>query len=54
MRCIIEWNRDTRTFLCPCHAGAFDRGGNVLSGPPKRALTQYPAEIRADEIVVRT
>lgn len=54
MRCIIKWDRDTRTFLCPCHAGAFDRSGNVLSGPPKRALAQYAAEIRADEIVVRT
>ena len=54
MRCIITWSGATRTFLCPCHAGSFDRSGNVLSGPPKRALTSYPAEIRADEIVVRT
>ncbi len=54
MRCIIKWSQETRTFLCPCHAGAFDRNGTVLSGPPKRALPQYAAEVRADEIVVRT
>ena len=53
LRCIIKWNRETRAFLCPCHAGAFDRNGNVLSGPPKKALPQYAAEVRADEIVVR-
>jgi len=53
MRCVIKWNQETRTFLCPCHAGAFDRSGSVLSGPPKRPLPQYAAEVRADEIVVR-
>jgi Rieske Fe-S protein len=50
----VKWNRDTGTFLCPCHAGRFDRGGNVLSGPPKKPLIQFPAEVRADEIVIHT
>jgi cytochrome b6-f complex iron-sulfur subunit len=52
LRCIIKWSRGSRRFVCPCHAGAFDAGGNVLFGPPKQALRQYPAEVRADEIVV--
>lgn len=52
LRCIIKWSRDTRRFVCPCHAGAFDAGGNVLFGPPKHALKQFPAEVRAGEIVV--
>ena len=52
LRCIIAWSRDSRRLVCPCHAGAFDTGGNVLFGPPKKALRQYPAEVRADEIVV--
>ena len=52
LRCIIKWSRDTRRFVCPCHAGAFDADGNVLFGPPKSALRQYPAEVRADEIIV--
>jgi cytochrome b6-f complex iron-sulfur subunit len=53
LRCVLEWDQTTRSFLCPCHAGAFDRSGNALSGPPKRPLTQHDVEIRADEIVVR-
>lgn len=53
LRCIIKWSQETRAFLCPCHAGAFDRNGNVLSGPPQKPLPQYAAEVRADEIVVR-
>jgi cytochrome b6-f complex iron-sulfur subunit len=52
LRCVLEWDEETRTILCPCHAGAFDRRGNVLSGPPTRPLRQYAAEVRADEIVV--
>lgn len=54
LRCVLEWRRDTSTFRCPCHDGAFDKVGNVLSGPPKKPLRQYPIELRADEIVVHT
>ncbi len=54
MRCVLKWDRDTSTFQCPCHDGSFDRKGNVLSGPPKKPLPHYPAEVRADEIVVHT
>jgi cytochrome b6-f complex iron-sulfur subunit len=54
MRCVLKWNRENGTFLCPCHDGSFDRKGNVLSGPPKKPLPQYRVDVRADEIVVRT
>lgn len=54
MRCILRWKRDNGTFLCPCHDGAFDRSGNVLSGPPKKPLRQYASEIRADEIIIHS
>jgi cytochrome b6-f complex iron-sulfur subunit len=53
LRCVLEWDEATKTILCPCHAGVFDRHGNVLSGPPTRRLRQYEADVRADEIVVR-
>jgi Rieske Fe-S protein len=54
LRCVLKWNAPTQTFLCPCHNGAFDRNGNVLSGPPIRPLAPYRAEVQADEVVVRT
>ena len=54
MRCVLRWDKDSSTFQCPCHDGSFDRKGNVLSGPPKKPLPQFPAEVRADEIVVHT
>lgn len=54
LRCVLQWNNESGTILCPCHAGAFDREGNVLSGPPNRPLTRYPAQVRGDEIIVHT
>lgn len=54
LRCMLKWDRDKGTIQCPCHDGSFDRTGNVLSGPPKKPLPQYAAEIRADEIIVHT
>ena len=54
MRCVLKWDDEGRTIECPCHDGAFDRHGNVLSGPPSRPLPRYAAEIRAGEIIVRT
>jgi cytochrome b6-f complex iron-sulfur subunit len=54
LRCVLKWSDETGTILCPCHAGAFDREGNVLSGPPNRPLTRYPAQVRGDDIVVHT
>ncbi len=54
LRCVLKWKGDTGTFQCPCHDGTFDRSGNVLSGPPKKPLRQFTAEIRADEIIVHT
>lgn len=54
LRCVLKWNRTRQTFDCPCHNGAFDKNGNVLSGPPTRPLAPYRAEIQADEVVIRT
>ena len=52
LRCVLKWSDETVGFLCPCHAGAFDQQGNVLSGPPNRPLRRYEAQVRGDEIVV--
>jgi len=52
-RCVLRWDRQRSAIVCPCHAGAFDLNGNVLSGPPNEPLAQYETEVRAGEIYVR-
>lgn len=33
MKCALEWNREAKTWDCPCHGSRFDIYGNILSGP---------------------
>ena len=37
--CRVHWESQRSQFFCPCHNGAFDAGGNPLSGPPAAANT---------------
>ncbi|MGR3220441.1 MAG: QcrA and Rieske domain-containing protein [Candidatus Anammoxibacter sp.] len=50
--CSVKWNRKKSEFLCPCHIAAFDRNGEVVSGPPPRALDQYRVLIEGNSVFV--
>jgi cytochrome b6-f complex iron-sulfur subunit len=52
VRCILGYDRERRGLVCPCHDGRFDLAGNVVSGPPPRALPTYPVSVRAGEVFV--
>ena len=52
VRCILGYDRERRGLVCPCHDGRFDLAGNVLSGPPPRALASYAVSVRAGEVFV--
>jgi cytochrome b6-f complex iron-sulfur subunit len=51
-RCILEWAAEEKSLVCPCHDGAFDLNGNVLKGPPPRALKRYRVRTQLGEIYV--
>jgi len=53
VRCILEYDRERHGLRCPCHDGRFDLSGNVISGPPPRALPTYEVSTRAGEVFVR-
>lgn len=52
VRCILGFDRERRALICPCHDGRFDLSGNVLSGPPPRALATYAVSVRAGDVFV--
>jgi len=54
--CTVQFKPDTAQFWCACHNGMYDLGGNVVSGPPPRALEKFVVNLRGEpgdeEIVV--
>lgn len=53
--CQVRWDTAATTFRCPCHGGVFDAQGNVVSGPPPRALDRVEARLDASgaDVLVR-
>ena len=51
--CRVRWEAQNARFACPCHDAAFDREGNVVSGPPPRPLDRYDVELVADSIYLK-
>lgn len=52
--CPIRWHEASQLFLCPCHGGAFDRDGEVASGPPPVPLMRHDLRVREGMIELRT
>ncbi len=50
LHCVLDWDQEQRQLACPCHEGAFDLNGNVLTGPPPRPLRRYRVETRLETI----
>jgi Rieske Fe-S protein len=57
--CTVQYKQDTSQIWCACHNGIYDLAGNVVSGPPPRALERFDVKLRGepgreDVIVSRT
>jgi cytochrome b6-f complex iron-sulfur subunit len=56
LECTVQFKADTSQIWCACHNGLYDLAGNVVSGPPPRALESFAVNVRgepgAEEIVV--
>jgi cytochrome b6-f complex iron-sulfur subunit len=52
LHCIVNWNEVKEKFECPCHGAKFNRVGDVLEGPPPRALDLYKLEVVQGNLVI--
>lgn len=51
--CPIDYSTGARSFLCPCHGGAFDAVGRPTAGPPPRPLDRYETKVEDGQILFR-
>ena len=52
--CPLRWEKNAELFLCPCHGGVYDTSGNVVAGPPPRALVRYPVRVTDGNVEIQT
>jgi cytochrome b6-f complex iron-sulfur subunit len=52
--CSVLWDGERKQFICPCHASAFDKTGNVINSPAPRPLDYFPVSINAGKVMVDT
>ena len=52
LHCIVNWNAVIKEFECPCHGAKFNQSGEVVAGPPPRALDLHKIEITAGNVVI--
>lgn len=56
LECTVQFRADTSQIWCACHNGLYDLAGNVISGPPPRALERFSVNLRgepgAEDVVV--
>lgn len=52
--CSINWEGSKEEFICPCHASAFNKFGDVLNAPATRALDVYRVFIEEGLVKVDT
>jgi len=51
--CLVAWNSHKQIIECPCHAGLFDKEGQVVSGPPPRPLPPYEVRVADGKVFVK-
>lgn len=51
--CIVAWEPNKKTFVCPCHGGIFDSNGKVVGGPPPTPLQELAVTIENETVYVQ-
>jgi cytochrome b6-f complex iron-sulfur subunit len=50
--CLVQYDKENKRLLCPCHAGVYDLEGNIVSGPPPKSLPKLPLRVEGETIVI--
>jgi menaquinol-cytochrome c reductase iron-sulfur subunit len=51
--CRTRYNAESRQIECPCHGGVYGAAGDVVAGPPPRALDELPTRLDGSRVMVQ-
>ncbi|MEM7590021.1 MAG: Rieske (2Fe-2S) protein [Cyanobacteria bacterium P01_A01_bin.83] len=51
--CIVDWDSESNTFICPCHYAKYAPDGKVLAKPASEDLPTYEVKSENGEILVK-
>jgi cytochrome b6-f complex iron-sulfur subunit len=52
--CTVKWDLDNNKFACPCHGSAYNKKGEVVSGPAEKPLEIYEVKEEEGLVLVKT
>lgn len=52
--CTVGYNSNSKQLVCPCHGGTFDTNGNVLGGPPPKALQKFTVTQSGNTLTIKS
>lgn len=50
--CLVNYHKEKREFVCPCHGGRYDLSGKNIAGPPPAPLSSLPYRIEQGMVMV--
>lgn len=50
--CIVHWDGQQKSFICPCHAAKFSSDGEVVEGPPPAPLRTYKVSVAGGKVYI--
>lgn len=50
--CLVNYQKEKREFVCPCHGGRYDLSGKNIAGPPPAPLTRFPVTVQGGMLMV--
>jgi cytochrome b6-f complex iron-sulfur subunit len=51
--CLVAWNAERKSFVCPCHGAVYGADGSVQKAPATKPLATYPVQVDGQNVQVK-
>lgn len=52
--CLVDWDNEDQTLICPCHGSKFTQTGKLIEGLASFDLTKYQVKSEGEVVLVAT